>query len=561
VRRCTFLLMVHVAVVLVLTTRISAQSTGNTTLSNSAFNSPLPNLGSIGGGSLSGSFQSDVQWYLQDSSIGATPAPEQILSNSALQLWWNSGRFTAGVRYEAYLNPLQGFDPRWRGNGIAFRSLSYNGDFFEVTAGNFYEQFGVGLILRGYEERQLGIDNVFDGIRVKLFPVRGLAITTMLAKHRFFWASSEGVLRGADVQCNLAEVLPSLAANSVQLDIGLSGVSRYQIADNPLLPLPQNTSSLEGRISLGVQGFSLLAAGAFRSTDPSSANANTYNTGNAEYINISYSQRGFAVNVSAKRIDNMDIRSDRTATGNVLALSFLPALTAQHSYRLAAFYPYATQANGEIGLQADVTYQFPRGSAFGGEYGATLTLNYARIHALDTLRSSEYTYQAGLAGQRLFFQDINLEFLKKWSSQLYTTLQILHIDYDKDQIAGVRGVGLVSANIIALDATYTIDKRNTFRFEAQHLGTPQDEGSWAFALAEYTLDQEWYFTLFDEYNYGNPNAAKQLHYLSGSVSYRNQGFRAGLSFGRQRAGILCVGGLCRVVPASNGISFSINATF
>jgi hypothetical protein len=537
---CSFVVIVYASPTL-------AQNTGS---------SALPNFGSV-----AGSFQSDVQWYLPDSSISAAPVPEQILSNSAFQVWWNAGRFTAGVRYEAYLNPLQGFDPRWRGHGIAFRSLSYNGDFFEVTAGNFYEQFGVGLILRGYEERQLGIDNAFDGIRVKLFPVRGLSITTLLARQRFFWAFSDGIIRGADVQCNIAEMLPSLAQSGIQLDIGLSGVSRFQPANDPVLPLPENTASLEGRITLGIGGFSLLAAGAFRSTDPSAANENTYNTGNAQSINVSYSERGFAVNLSAKRIDNMDIRSDRTASGNALALSFLPALTAQHSYRLAAFYPYATQANGELGLQADITYQFPRGSAFGGEYGATLTLNYARIHALDTVRTDEYTYNAGLAGRRMYFQDINLEFSKKWSPQFYTALHILHIDYDKDQIEGVRGFGLISANIVALDVTYTIDKRNTIRAELHHLGTAQDQGSWAFALVEYTLDQTWYVSIFDEYNYGNENFAKQLHYLSGGVTYRSQGFRAGLSFGRQRAGILCVGGLCRVVPAANGLTFSINATF
>lgn len=537
-----------------------AQSGGTAVPGTAARNIPQAQ-GFSGLGSLTGSFQSDAQWYLADSSIGVPSVPEQILSNSALQLWWNYGRFTAGIRYEAYLNPLQGFDGRWRGQGIAFRSLSYNGDIFDVTVGNFYEQFGTALILRAYEERQLGIDNALDGVRVRLFPAKGITLTTIFAKQRFFWALSDGLLRGLDAQVSVSELLPSLAESGIRLDVGISGLSRYQAASDPMLQLPDNTASIEGRVSLGLENLSLLVAGAFRSPDPSAQNGTTYNPGNAAYINVSYAAKGFALNLSAKRIDNMDIRSDRTVLGNALNLSYLPALTAQHSYRLAALYPYSTQANGEFAVQGDATFQIPRGSLFGGQYGTTITLNYARVHALDTTRITPYLYEARLAGARLYFQDINAEISKKWNSHFYTALQVLHISYDKDQIEGTRGVGLVTATIAALDATYTIDRSNTIRCELQHLATRNDAGSWAFALAEYTLDQTWYLSVFDEYNYGNPTPARQLHFLSGGLTYRNQGFRVGASFGRQRAGVLCVGGLCRVVPAANGLMLSINATF
>jgi hypothetical protein len=37
-----------------------------------------------------------------------------------------------------------------------------------VTIGNFYDQFGSGMIFRAYEERQLGIDNSLDGIKAYL---------------------------------------------------------------------------------------------------------------------------------------------------------------------------------------------------------------------------------------------------------------------------------------------------------------------------------------------------------------------------------------------------------
>ena len=43
--------------------------------------------------------------------------------------------------------------------------MSWSGDGVGVTIGNFYDQFGSGMIFRAYEERHLGIDNALDGIR------------------------------------------------------------------------------------------------------------------------------------------------------------------------------------------------------------------------------------------------------------------------------------------------------------------------------------------------------------------------------------------------------------
>ena len=34
-----------------------------------------------------------------------------------------------------------------------------------------------------------------------------------------------------------------------------------------------------------------------------------------------------------------------------------------------------------------------------------------------------------------------------------------------------------------------------------------------------------------------------------------------LSYGKQRAGVMCIGGVCRTVPATNGVSLSISSTF
>ena len=69
------------------------------------------------------------------------------------------GAFSAGARYESYENALLGFDPNYKGSGFPYRYFSFDNKGLSVTVGNFYEQFGTGMLFRSYEERDLGLDN------------------------------------------------------------------------------------------------------------------------------------------------------------------------------------------------------------------------------------------------------------------------------------------------------------------------------------------------------------------------------------------------------------------
>ena len=51
--------------------------------------------------------------------------------------------------------------------------------------------------------------------------------------------------------------------------------------------------------------------------------------------------------------------------------------------------------------------------------------------------------------------------------------------------------------------------------------------------------------------------AEKVHYYNFSVGYRHKATRVHLSYGRQREGVLCLGGICRTVPASNGLMLKL----
>ena len=76
--------------------------------------------------------------------------------------------------------------------------------------------------------------------------------------------------------------------------------------------------------------------------------------------NLSYSQRGLGIMLEAHRVDNMDYRSKRGGTGKELTLNYIPAISKQHAYTLAAFYPFATQPLGELGFKEKLTILLKR---------------------------------------------------------------------------------------------------------------------------------------------------------------------------------------------------------
>lgn len=99
------------------------------------------------------------------------------------------------------------------------------------------------------------------------------------------------------------------------------------------------------------------------------------------------------------------------------------------------------------------------------------------------------------------------------------------------------------------------------RFELQHLMTGQDKKNWAMALVEYNISPHWFFAAFDEYNYGNDNEDLRIHYPNVSMGYTKGANRITMGYGKQREGLLCVGGVCRNVPASNGFAVSVTSSF
>ena len=346
----------------------------------------------IMGGHVTGNVQVDGQMSRADSVIGAQDVPEKLLMNARADILYTNGDFSAGLRFEMYENPLLGFDPQYKGEGLANYFVSYNGEKLSITAGNFYEQFGSGMILRTYEDRYLGLDNSLRGVNVTLRPFDGVTIKALAGKQRCYWYYGDGLVRGVDGEVSLNSVLPFLADSKFHATIGGGFVSKYEDDENipsyinpeERLNLPLNVGAGSVRADLGYGNWSLQAEYARKGQDPSAMNGYIYRPGQGLLLNLTYSQRGFSAGIQAKRIDNMGFKSVRSQSGEMLYINYLPAITKNHTYAFLSMYPYATQVNGEQGLQADVMYKFKKGTFLGGEYGTDVHVNSSVVYGLDT---------------------------------------------------------------------------------------------------------------------------------------------------------------------------------
>ena len=521
-------------------------------------------------GTIQGDFNFSAQSYSEDPAINAQKVDETMLMNAYSNIRFNKGNFTAGVRFESYLNVLQGFDSRFDGNGIPYRFAQYNVNGLYITVGNFYEQFGSGMILRAFEERNLGYDNAFDGIRLKYSPFKGVYLKSLIGRQRLYFDKAEGIVRGFDGEISLNESFESLSDIKTQVMIGGSFVSKFQKDLDPIYILPENVASWASRFSIYHGKWIMGAEYVYKYNDPSATNNFIYKEGQALLANLGYSQKGFGFSLAAKRIDNMSFNSDRNLGGQEVSINFLPALTKQHTYALATIYPYGTIANGEMGLQADLNYKIKKGTLLGGKYGIGILANFSNAYSIHKAPINEdtaigesgtlgYTSDFFKVGDDKYFQEYSLEISKKINRKLKLIGTYLNTHYNSNFIVGYGNYGMIKAGIWILETQYKLKPKHSLRTEFQHLKTAQHEGNWTMGLVEYTVSPHYFIAIQNLYNYGNK--INKTHYPNISAGYTKNTTRFALGYGKQREGIFCVGGVCRNVPKSNGFSLSITSSF
>lgn len=530
--------------------------------------------------SVNGSVQVEAIFPEEENGVNYS---EKLLGN----VYANAGLFSkyvdAGLRVEYLDHPMPAFynEAGFKGWGIGnfYATGKYKG--FQLTAGDIYEQFGSGLILRTYEDRALGIDNAIRGGRLSIDALKGFHFTLLGGVQRRYWDwSTTSRVYGANVEWQIQDNIKPLADHGVVWTLGASWVQkreRYsesedsiqvpQLYPDPRYPdepfcnlnLPQYVNAFDVRTHFFKGNVDVMAEFAWKQPDPTADNNYTFSRGTALLLSATYSRRGVSAQVQAKRSEDMSFRTRRTMTDITSFINYLPPFAYQHTYTLAAMYPYATQyAPGEWALQGNFAFNIKRKTK--------LRLNLSYIRGIkregdwkkvdDSVYGQDAVKTKFFGTGPLYYQDFNLQLDQKLNRSASINAMYMFQRYNKTVIEGEGG--MINAHIAVLEGKFKCSRKVTLRAEVQYLNTRQDKGDWTYGLVEVSVLPYLMFSVSDQWNCGQGN---NDHYYMFNVTgnYRNN--RLMLGYGRTREGYNCSGGVCRFVPASRGFQLVYNYNF
>ena len=525
---------------------------------------------------LTSSYESYSAYYLDDSKTGDFSYEDRFRSNNYLNLKSNIGyNWNFELQIESYLpTALLNYSPNFKDTGISTFKIEYNKKDLNISLGNFYEQFGSGMILRSWEDRSLGINNSIRGLNVKYRINDKINFTTLIGNQKKGFKYSKGYIVGFDSEFDLSKILKN---NSTFL-LGISYVGRNDQKTKSDF-YDEMTNLYSARIDYSSSYFYSNIELVNKSKNPIVIFGSVSNTfikdGSAILFNSGFFKDGLGLDFTFRRLENMSLFSEKEAYGNLYnesIVNYLPAITKQHDYSLTNLYVYAAQPNvsfqsnnltkaGEIGIQTDLYYFIEQETFLGGKYGTNLAINASVWNNLDgTYDFSNQSYETDLLsfGEK-YFSEISFEIRKKWSPKFDNILLYVNQYYNKRLVEETTSE--VKSNIFVLENTYKINDNKSLRLELQHLSTKDDTKNWSAFGLEYNLSSAVSLYVTDLYNYQNPVKEKKIHYYNFGGSYSKGINRYTINYGRQRGGLVCTGGICRYVPESTGLSFSITTSF
>ena len=457
--------------------------------------------------------------------------------------------------------------------------MNYRNSKLNITAGHFYSQFGSGLVLRNWEDRQLGINNALQGGKIVYDPVSFISLTALYGKQRVGFTTSEGEIFGFNSELDAASIFDF---KNTSLEIGLSYVGRKEETTFLEPSFNELTNSLSGRVDYYQNNFYSNAEYVIKSDDAIKQGGQLSNRlvkpGNAFLFNTGYSKRGFGIDATFRRLENMNFFSERNAAGNVFnesSINYIPGLTKQHDYLLTNIFVYQAQStvnldtsqSGEIGGQIDLFYKIKKETFLGGKYGTKIAFNFSYWAGLD----GDYTqdnpdagilpnYEVGLLGfGKKYFSDFSIEIRKKWTPKWRSIFYFVNQSYNKKVVEG--SGAMINSNIGVIESTHRLGNGKSIRLEVQMLNSDSTKHDWTGGTIEYNINSRFSVYANDIYNKGSDTNTEKTHFFNLGGSYTKGATRLGINYGRQRAGLLCVGGVCRFVAEATGLTANLTMSF
>lgn len=528
----------------------------------------------------SGGFESNLNFFIRDSLIGAADIPQYDRELTGGEAWLNLNYayngFTLGGRFDLFNNSnLRNPTGSYTGQGIGIWYIRKSIGNLDLQAGHIYDQIGSGIIFRSFEQRPLLIDNALYGVHGKYHLNDNWSIKAFTGMQRFLFEEHSGIIKGANLEGFHTFGEPGNGAINVAPGIGivnrtLSDEAVGRLVDKLRFYRPEdvvipeyNTYALTAYNTLTWKWLTWYIEGAYKTPEVFLNPFEQRTTVGGEVVDgsllkeagsVIYNSIGIAVgklgmSIEGKRTENFNFRADPNLERLDGLINYLPPMNRQNSYRLTARYAPAVQDLSELAFQFDAAYKVNRKLSLHG--------NFSNITTLD--------------GDQLY-REIYIDATYKQKRQWQLTVGLQRQEYNQEVYEIKPEVPLVRTVVPFVDFLYRITRKKSIRFETQYMDTREDFGRWWYGLVEYGIAPKWIFEGSIMYNF-EPNVDRidavfdengvlpALVYPTLGVVYVHKANRYNLRYVKQVQGIVCTGGICRLEPAFSGFKFQVTSVF
>jgi hypothetical protein len=526
--------------------------------------------------SVSGSLETNVNFYIRDPEIGAANTPQYEHQQVGLDTWLSLraqiAGFDLGVRYDIFansslLNPTDSYTDQGLGRWYIGRKIGK----LSILGGHIYDQIGSGVIFRAYEERALFIDNALVGLKASYEISPNWTIKGLAGRQKNIFDLYPSVLKGLNIEGfkSFGDGKVSIAPGAgimhktlsdEQMD-ALAGTLGQYTPEDFIAEAPYNTLAATVYNTLNAGRFTWYVEGAYKSeeviydtyadrtlwTGVTTTGKFVLDPGYLAYTSLSYAGGGLGVSGQYKRTSNFNFRTDPFVTLNRGFINFLPPMSRLNTYRLTARYSPATQDLSEEAVQFDVRYAFNK--------NLSVLVNFSNINRPKAVENHDIYTEV--------FTQVSMKKPLKWT--LIAGVQ--YQKYNQELYEGKPGVPQVHAVTPYLDYLVKFNQKKSLRTELQYMSTKQDYGSWIYLLEEYSISPHWIFEASDMWNISpaknedGTDKINDLHFPTLGVVYSAGPTRYALRYVKQVEGVVCSGGICRLEPAFSGFKFNLSANF
>ena len=525
-------------------------------------------------GNLSGGLESNFNYFIRDSLIGAYNIPQydHLLygAESWLNLKYNYETWELGVRFDMFnnsnlKNPNSTYSDQGLGNWYVKKKISD----LEISGGYLYDQIGSGTIFRAYEERPLFIDNSLFGIRLKYDLTKNITAKIFTGKQKYLFGTYPAIIKGGNVEAYFSfgqnkplTIAPGIGfisrTNDEKTISSLVNVIKNYLPVDQVIP-QYNTclGTLYSTFSYDV--FTLYLEGSIKTKevfyDPNEKKQEingeftdgkyVKKPGSVFYTTLSFAKNKLGITAEFKRTENFDFRTDPTLSLNEGLMNFIPPMNRLNTYTLTARYSPATQLLSEYAYQLDLKYSLNKKLSFNANFSNVLTLD------------DEQLYQE-------VYADIRYSKDRTW--KLISGFQ--YQKYNQPVYEG-EGTEMLVAYTPFIDFLYRINRKTSLNTEFQYMITEQDYGNWVNLFMEFSKSPHWSLEASAMYNVSPAEQApkdengkfKKILYPSFGASYTKGSNRFSLRYVKQVEGVVCSGGVCRLEPAFSGLKFNVTSRF